>query len=61
MKCKDCEYLVKVVSIEAPDLYDICCTKYDIYRYPISEYGLEILNCVENQKNFAEVVKHEVN
>lgn len=59
MKCKDCEYLVKVKSIEATDLYDIRCAKYGIYHYPISEYGLEILNCVEDQKNFAEVVRGE--
>lgn len=59
MKCKDCEYLVKVKNIEAKDLYDICCAKYGIHHYPISEYSLEILNCVEGQKNFAEVVRDE--
>lgn len=61
MKCKDCEYLVKVESIEAPDLYDVRCAKYDICHYPVPESSLKILNCVENQKNFAEVVKYKIN
>lgn len=61
MKCKDCEYLVKVESVEIPGFYDLRCNKYGVSHYPVPEYGLELLNCVENQKNFAEVVNHEVN
>ncbi|MBO7449760.1 MAG: hypothetical protein J6U54_05265 [Clostridiales bacterium] len=59
MKCKDCRYLVKTESIEVPEFYDLYCDKYGIYHYPVKESGLEILNCVESQKNFAEVVRGE--
>lgn len=59
MKCKDCQHLVKTTSTEVPGFYNLHCDKYDIYHYPVPDTLIDILNCVENQDNFKEVVRGE--
>lgn len=57
MKCKDCPYLVKTDSVEIVGYYDLYCDKYGISHSPICKANLDYLNCVENQRNFEEVVR----
>ena len=57
MRCKDCPYLVKTDSVEIVGYYDLYCDKYGISHSPICEANLDYLNCVENQRNFEEVVR----